>query len=256
MRKKLGQHFLHNKAALQKIVDALSLHSGEIVIEVGPGHGELTEFLLRSDGIRVIGIEKDPALISTLREKFKDTKSFESYEGDVRTDLLSIIARFDSYKLVGNIPYYLTGFLFRIISELPKKPDLIVLTIQKEVAERVCAEPPEMNLLAASIQVWAEPKILGVLERSDFSPPPEVDSAILELAPRKREEGFDDVRYFRFIKALFKQPRKMILNNLRDGFTLSKEDIEEKLKKFSLSSSLRPQDLSIEELVELSTVFS
>src|SRR3989344_3468050 len=240
MRKKLGQHFLHNKAALQKIVDALSLHSGEIVIEVGPGHGELTEFLLRSDGIRVIGIEKDPALISTLREKFKDTKSFESYEGDVRTDLLSIIARFDSYKLVGNIPYYLTGFLFRIISELPKKPDLIVLTIQKEVAERV----------------WAEPKILGVLERSDFSPPPEVDSAILELAPRKREEGFDDVRYFRFIKALFKQPRKMILNNLRDGFTLSKEDIEEKLKKFSLSSSLRPQDLSIEELVELSTVFS
>src|SRR3989344_1449389 len=175
-RQNLGQHFLHNKKALQKIADALSLRSGNIVIEVGPGHGELTELLLRADGVHVVAIEKDPALVSLLQEKFKDTAAFEAQEGDVRFDLASIASRFDSYKLAGNIPYYLTGFLFRVINELETKPELIVFTLQKEVAERIYSEPPEMNLLAASIQVWAEPKILGILQRGDFSPPPEVDS--------------------------------------------------------------------------------
>src|SRR3989344_6086795 len=188
----LGQHFLKNKAKIKKIVEALNLENGDTVIEIGPGHGELTDELgIMNNELRIIAIEKDKNLFKYLKNKFSQDKNIEIIEGDILKIFPSIIHNssfiIQNYKIVGNIPYYITGYLLRILGELEKKPSLIVLTIQKEVAERICAirqaqGKPKMNLLAASVQFWAEPKIIGYISKKDFRPAPKVDSAIIKLA--------------------------------------------------------------------------
>lgn len=188
MSKYLGQHFLINKDKLREIIEALDLKDGDTVIEIGPGHGELTDGIMNYEsGIRVIAIEKDKNLATSLREKFLHNKNIQIIQGDVLDVLSSIIHNssfiIQNYKIVGNIPYYITGYLLRILGELEEKPSLIVLTVQKEVAERVCAEPPRMNLLAASVQFWAKTEIVGYISKKDFQPAPEVDSAIIKLIP-------------------------------------------------------------------------
>src|SRR3989344_7110696 len=199
MPRYLGQHFLKNKAKLKKIIDALELKDGDIVVEVGPGHGELTQEIQKSKipeteqvrygagknqsanwrtKIKIIAIEKDINLVKFLKEKFSKDKNIEIIEGDALKEIKNQISKIKitnqnskiikNLKIVGNIPYYITGYLLRILGELENKPSLIVLTIQKEVAQRVCAKPPKMNLLAASIQFWAEPKIIGSVSKKDF----------------------------------------------------------------------------------------
>ena len=170
---KLGQHFLKNKTKLRKIVEALELKDGDVVIEIGPGHGELTDELRSANHkLKIIAIEKDEELAESLKEKFKNNKNIKIIEGDAlkllpqltddqRLTIYDKRLTTDNYKIAGNIPYYITGYLFRILGELENKPSLIVLLIQKEVAERVCARPPKMSLLAASVQFWAEPKIIS-----------------------------------------------------------------------------------------------
>ena len=259
----LGQHFLINKSKLSDIVEALDLKSGDTVIEIGPGRGELTINLkshLPTGGsnLKIIAIEKDENLAELLKEKFSQDKNVEIIHGDalkLLSQLINSILRMSDVrrlKILGNIPYYITGKLLRIIGELEKKPKLIVLTIQKEVAERICVCPPKMNLLAASVQFWAEPEIVGYVSRKDFEPPPEVDSAIIKLSPRI---GADLARtnvenYYRLVKILFKQPRKTILNNLKPMAGDLKSLIE-KLELLGVDSNARPQDLSVENIKKL-----
>src|SRR3989344_1415922 len=186
MPRYLGQHFLKNKAKLKKIIDALELKDGDIVVEVGPGHGELTQEIQKSkisetEQVRY-GAGKNQSAnwrtkiknIDPVRSKIleisadlskinRTSNGVEIIYGDalkVLPNLTNELKNLKTYKLTGNIPYYITGYLLRILGELENKPSLIVLTIQKEVAQRVCAKPPKMNLLAASIQFWAEPKII------------------------------------------------------------------------------------------------
>lgn len=263
---KLGQHFLINKNKLRKIVEALDLKAGDLVIEIGPGHGELTkEIIARLQNCKIkklIAIEKDEKLAKVLRNKVSDfgLKNLEIIEGDA----LKIVPQLTinhklktkNYKLAGNIPYYITGHLFRIIGELKNKPSLIVFTVQKEVAERVCAEPPKMNLLAASVQFWAEPKIIGSVSKKDFRPAPKVDSAIIKLETRDKRQDLNDKKYYQIIKILFKQPRKTILNNLISGFKNKKrEEITDKLTELKINPQDRPQNLKIEQICQLSTLF-
>lgn len=194
MGKKLGQYFLKSNEAIKKIVAALELKTGETVIEIGAGHGELTEELgVRCPsvakavagrqvlGVKIIAIERDEQLVQILKKKFEENKNIEIIEGDVRKELKAISEKCKVYKLVGNIPYYLTGYLLRQIGELKNKPEVCVLTIQKEVAERIIAQPPKMNRLAASIQFWAIPEIILTLPRSVFKPEPGVESAVIRL---------------------------------------------------------------------------
>ncbi len=258
MPQKLGQHFLKNEAAIKKIVAALDLQPGETIVEIGPGHGELTDCLLASPAGKIIAIEKDSSLAENLRSQILDSR-FQVITGDI----LKILPKIQDlkskiYKLVGNIPYYITGFLFRIIGELENKPSLIVFTIQKEVAERIVAKPPRMNLLAASVQIWAEPEILMTLPPEDFDPPPKVTSAIIKLKTKNNELGImNNGNYYKLIKIIFKQPRKTLFNNIRtsDVLTLGEEEIKKRLEKIDLTGEERGQDLSIEKLVELSIVF-
>ncbi|MEX2033072.1 MAG: rRNA adenine dimethyltransferase family protein, partial [Candidatus Colwellbacteria bacterium] len=199
-----------------------------------------------------------------------NSRVFGIIEGDVLKILPRVIPDYllpsTDYKLIGNIPYYITGHLLRKVGELEKKPKLIVFTIQKEVAERIVAEPPKMNLLAASVQFWGKPKIVGYVSKKSFRPQPKVDSAIIKITPYHlpRHGGVSDMKdgrklaaekYYKFIKILFKQPRKTILNNLREGFKLSQKEIEKRLQKLEISPSLRPANLSMSDINKLTAIF-
>lgn len=251
---RLGQHFLTNRRVLEKITAALCIKPGETIIEIGPGHGELTELLAdKLLAFRIVTIEKDKSLVQFLKNKFQkniSNKQIEIIEGNALKILPEIIYKLQttSYKLIGNIPYYITGHLLRIIGELTNKPELIVLTIQKEVAERIVCQPSKMNLLAASVQFWAEPEILGIIPKKDFKPMPKVDSAIIKLTPKSYI--LNSKFYYPFIKILFKQPRKTILNNLREG-GWNREKIKEICEKLKINPELRPQNLTLLQIMEL-----
>jgi len=304
MRQKLGQHFLKNKVILEKEVAALDLKDGETVIEIGPGRGVLTnELKNRSEKIKIIGIEKDPELVSRL-QVLGFRGNVEIVCGDVLKVLPTITSNLQplTYKLIGNIPYYLTGYLLRIIGELQNKPERCVFIIQKEVAERLVAKPPQMNpvrgrgtlralatsngmnKLAASVQFWADPEILSLVSRKDFSPPPEVESSLIRLKVLGDRLEVKKERYYKAVRVLFQQPRKTVLNNLvadsdadlkktrisartktqrdsiKSGDTVdirstSKEKVAEKLKGIGIQPDLRPQDLGVEEIVKISEIF-
>ena len=256
---KLGQHFLIDKKKKKKFIDALDLKSDETIIEIGPGHGEITKNLKSQiSNLKVFAIEKDRHLILELKKKFVTDKNIKIIEGDALKILPELTKRLKnkSYKIFGNIPFYITGYLFRVLGELKNKPSLIVFFLQKEVAQRICAIPPKMNLLAASIQFWAKPEITGYISKKDFWPMPKVDSAIIALTPIYADnKQINAEKYYKLIKVLFKQPRKTILNNLVEANKreflrerMQKEEIIEKLVKVGINPSDRPQNLTIEQI--------
>lgn len=257
-KKSLGQNFLLDKEKIKNIVAALELMDGDTVMEIGPGHGEVTkEIKHQNSKVKIIAIEKDERLAKTLREDTEISgNDIEVIPGDALKILPSLIKKlpFDvgNLKLVGNIPYYITGFLLRILSGLSRKPKIIVLTVQKEVAKRICAQPPKMNLLAASVQFWAKPEIVDFIPKEYFHPRPKVDSAVTKLTPKiiSREPKIAE-NYYKFIKILFRQPRKTILNNLlpKKGDAAA---LAEKLRELKVNPSSRPQDLSAEDIARLS----
>ncbi|MBI4119440.1 MAG: ribosomal RNA small subunit methyltransferase A [Parcubacteria group bacterium] len=256
--KRLGQHFLTNRTKIKKIIDALELRNGEVVVEIGPGHGELTDELrIRNYELRIIAIEKDSILAEGLKKKFSANKNIQIIVGDALKILPSIIRNspfvIQKYKLVGNIPYYITGHLLRVIGELKQKPLLIVLTVQKEVAERICAKPPRMNLLAASVRYWAEPEIVDFIPKTDFSPPPKVDSAVIRLRVKNRELRIKPEKYYRLIKIIFKQPRKTLLNNLADGLKqgVKKPELTALINELGLKPDIRPQNLDLTTILKV-----
>lgn len=256
MRQRLGQHFLQNASFLTKIASALHVEKNDVIFEIGPGHGELTDAILSSFAGKRISlcsltlIEKDPLLVSMLHEKYKEEPRVSIIEADVREVLstLPFMREGGPYKIAGNIPYYLTGFLIRIISELEHRPDTIVLTIQKEVALRICASAPDMNLLAASVQLWAKPELIAVIPRSVFSPPPEVDSAVIRLTPLESDDRKNFSLYIQAAKALFRQPRKTVLNNAAAATSFGKEELEALLRSRDIDPSVRPQNLSPDDI--------
>lgn len=280
---KLGQHFLSDKKYLQKIAASLEISDNDTVIEVGPGHGELTVFLAKTcaekNNTSLVLIEKDKSLVAGLEKQNFQLPIFNFHlssndsipkqkialiEGDALKILQTLtencklkIENFTSWKLVGNIPYYITGRLLRAISELEPKPKLCLITIQKEVAERLIAKPPRMNLLAASVQIWAEPTIIATIPAHAFNPPPKVESAVIKLRTKNLELGTEElINYYKMLHVLFKQPRKTILNNLADGLGKSKSEIGEKLEKIGVKPTNRSQDLQLENLLELSRAFA
>lgn len=259
----LGQHFLKNESALKKIAAALNIQKNDTIIEIGPGRGELTNELIsvmrQASGVKKNGklilIEKDPALAYSM-ERLGFKKNIKIIVGDALKELPKITKRLtlnaEHYKIVGNIPYYITGKLLRIMGELKNKPVAAVLSIQKEVAERICAKTPKMNLLAAAVQFWAEPKILFALKQNDFSPPPKVKSAVIKLSVKRQASSIKENRnYYKLIHIIFKQPRKTLFNNLRKGLSLPETEIKNALKSAKISPDCRPQNLSLAQIKKL-----
>ena len=271
MRQKLGQHFLINPEMPDVIAAALELATGDTIVEVGPGHGELTQAIVAAiqagnlKNVKVIGVEKDPLLAAEVRQRFKEYSFVEIVEADILEFLSGPTADPGAtpnsklqapYKLLGNLPYYLTGYLLRIVSELEQKPALSIFMVQKEVAERLAAAPPRMNRLAASVQFWAEPKVLFYVSKNDFDPRPEVDSAVVLLRPRpqKATQEQNSAIFYETVREVFAQPRKTIFNNLRKTFAASKlsaEAANKLLADAGLDPKDRPQDLSLAKIEDL-----
>ena len=269
MPKYLGQHFLKNTAVIKKIITAADIQPDETIVEVGPGHGELTIPLAAAAqklGAKIFTIEKDKKLFDALGPKLAEANVSDIVES-INADILLFFKTGESakiarppFKVVGNIPYYLTGHLLRLLGELESKPGRAIFMIQEEVAERICTEPPRMNRLAASVQFWATAKIIARVPRSDFSPPPEVESAVIELIAKAPEAnrgsaGLSEAQYYRAMRAIFAQPRKTVLNNVAEGSVLSKDEIATALSAMGIDPKSRPQDLSIEKISQIAQNF-
>ncbi len=250
-KKSLGQNFLVNPRILDKIVAAAEITKKDKVLEVGPGTGNLTEKLAEKAGL-IIAIEKDRRLIESLKEKFRNT-SVKIIEGDILKFRISDLGfRISNYKIIGNIPYYITSKFLRTVFDDWPRPKLIVLTIQKEVAQRIMAKPPQMNLLALSVQFFSEPKIIGYISKENFRPVPKVDSAIIKLMPKEKLPIDDPEKFFKIVRAGFSQKRKLLVSNLSKKSGIIKEELLQIFEKTGIPLNIRAENLSLKQWVELS----
>jgi 16S rRNA (adenine1518-N6/adenine1519-N6)-dimethyltransferase len=274
--KGLGQNFLVDRNVLEKIIKAAEISPDDVVLEIGPGIGNLTQELAKS-AKKVIAVEKDPKMVEILKEilKCSNVTNVEIVQGDILklgifNFQFSIFKRNPNspakkatpegafqipkqYKIVANLPYYITSPVIRKFLESENPPSEMILMVQKEVAQRICARPPRMNLLAVSVQFYAEPKIVSYVSKNSFWPSPKVDSAILRIAPlinADRKQINVDL-FFRVVKAGFSQPRKQILNNLSKKLKLTKKEVSSWLSKNNISPTQRVEKLSIGDWIRL-----
>jgi len=254
--KKLGQNFLQDPFALEAIVTAAGIQPIDTVLEIGPGLGSLTRYLAVS-AREVIAVELDTDLISPLQAVTKPYKNIQIIQGDILKLSPKELIHTPRYLVVANIPYYITSAIIRHLLENELKPRRIVLTIQREVAERICAEPGNMSLLALSVQVYGEPRITKRIPANAFFPVPKVDSAVLCMdiyhSPKIKPELLDT--FFTLIKAGFSQKRKTLRNSLSSGLHLSPTEIEGLLKEVNINPMRRAETLSIEEWQALCTFY-
>jgi 16S rRNA (adenine1518-N6/adenine1519-N6)-dimethyltransferase len=241
--KGLGQHFLVDQESLERIMAAGELSKDDVVLEIGPGLGVMTVPLTRKVK-KVIAVEMDRTLAELLdRDR---PSNLEILPGDImKTDLWNLPA---GYKVVANIPYYLTSNLIRMLLENPNPPAIMSLLVQREVAQRIAAKPGSMSVLSFSVQYYGEPKMLETVERHKFWPPPKVDSAILQIEVRPKPAfAADRDKLFRLVKAGFGERRKMLKNSLAGGLNISIELATKLVAGANLPSTARAQELSIED---------
>lgn len=253
--KTMGQNFLINKNTLERIIKAADLNKDDIVLEVGPGLGILTKELIKQSK-KVIAIEKDEQMINVLKQELGDCENLKIIHGDVLDEIKNSKLKIQDYKVVANIPYYLTSHLIRTLLESENQPKEIVLLIQKEVAERICAHSHrtgqvKMNLLAVSVQFYGIPEIISYVPKENFLPEPKIDSAIIKITNIKKPDNIDIKKFFKLIKAGFSSPRKQLANNLSNGLNLDKEEIKKALAECNLNIQARASNLSIEDWVSL-----
>ncbi len=251
-KKQLGQHWLRQKSVLNKIIEAGELKKKDLVIEIGPGLGVLTAELAQKLE-QVIAIEKDLSLIPILKTNLREFKNVEIIGGDA---LKADFENFKGYKVIANLPYYAATPIIRKFLELENKPKLMVLMVQKEVAKRICSQPPDMTLLAVSVQIYAKAQIIGYVSKNAFWPKPKIDSAIIKLEPRNPELKFNKILFFKIVKAGFSQPRKQLANNLASRLKLSKEETKNWLLKNKLRPDTRAESLSLENWLALVEAFA
>lgn len=230
-KKSLGQNFLNSKTVARDIVQAAKLSPADTVLEIGPGKGFLTEELIAS-GAYVIAVEKDGRMIPLLSEKFADAiaqKRFTLIHGDI-VEILEKgppffwekVGPFSSYKIVANIPYYLTGYLVRVFLEARSKPERMILMLQKEVAERIVARDKKESILSIAVKVYGTPRIVKKVPARYFTPAPKVDSAVLAIEHISNknftENNIAEKRFFEILRTGFAHKRKKLAGNLRELF--------------------------------------
>lgn len=250
--KTLGQHWLQDEFCLDAMWEAAEITPDDTVLEIGPGPGTLTEKLVRQ-AKQVVAVEFDKALAADLPKRVPAANLTVVNQDILSFDLTSLPA---NYKVVANIPYYLTSNLLRVLCESPNHFSQASILIQKEVAERVCAAPGDMSLLSVSVQFYCEARLGEVVPAYLFTPPPKVDSQILELTFRSKPlfPGTDTKAFFRVVKAGFAQRRKTLLNSLSAGLHISKEQTTEILAEADIKPSVRAQNLSLPDWYKLYTV--
>lgn len=253
MPTKLGQNFLKNDDIVKKIIAAANLTHDDLVVEIGPGKGILTEELAKYAD-KVVAVELDENLVKLLLNKFSNTKNVEIIHGDILKTNISNLLRpprsksEKSYKVVANIPYYITSPIIRLFLESEMPPIEMILMVQKEVAERIVSKPGKMSILAVSVQYYADAEILFEVGKENFEPMPEVDSAVIKITKHRsqRTNKTQSTNFFRIVKAGFSAKRKTLVNNLANSLHLDKSIVEEKIKTAGLKPTVRAQELSVE----------
>lgn len=243
--KSLGQHWLRDREVLAHIAECAELLPDDTVLEIGPGLGTLTSELLRHAG-RVLAVEFDPALARKLPGQFPG-KDLQVMNEDILQFDLSVLPK--GYKVVANVPYYITSKIVQKLMTAENKPSIAVLLVQKEVAERIAAKPGDMSVLAISAQVFAEASLGDIVPAELFTPPPKVDSqvVILKTRPKPLVVNENERAFFRLVKAGFSAKRKKLRSSLSGGLGISKQETEELLGRASISPDRRAEDLSIDE---------
>ena len=269
--KKLGQNFLVSKFVLDKIIAAADLKSSDVVLEIGPGFGALT-FELAKRAQKVIAVEKDKRLAEFLRKGLKEyrNKGLKIINDDI-LELDDIFTRDPSapngpkgrsgqakksYKIVSNLPYQITSpVLWKFLKEEKNKPELMILMVQKEVAERIVAKPGQMSVLSVMCQFYVECDLVGIVSRDNFYPKPDVDSAIIKLRIKNHPEHsglrVKEKEFFKFVKIGFSAKRKMLKNNLARGLGVEQDEIVAALKKVGLGEKVRAQEISVDSWMRL-----
>ncbi|MFH0906841.1 MAG: 16S rRNA (adenine(1518)-N(6)/adenine(1519)-N(6))-dimethyltransferase RsmA [bacterium] len=254
--KQMGQNFLINEMVLKKIVNTADISENDIVLEIGSGLGGLThELALKAK--KVIAIEKDKNIAEALKRILKNHKNIEIIQGDILklSDNKTLLSLSD-YKITANIPYYLTSALIRLFLESKNPPQEIVLLIQKQVAQRICAKPPKMSLLAVSVQFYSCPKIISRISKESFWPKPKVDSAILKIGNIKKPKNINAEKFFQIVKAGFSAPRKQLANNLSKELKIDREKIKKALIKCEIDTQIRAENIKVEDWKKITSVIS
>jgi 16S rRNA (adenine1518-N6/adenine1519-N6)-dimethyltransferase len=249
-KKSLGQHWLRDRLTLEHIVDCADISSEDTVLEIGPGPGTLTSELLRR-AKKVIAVEFDGELARKLPGQFPG-KNLEVINQDILSFDLSTLPK--GYKVVANVPYYITSKIVQLLMTAENKPETTALLVQKEVAERLGARPGDMSILAVSAQIYAEVTLGDKVGAELFTPPPKVDSQVVILKTRMQPLVNDEKAFFRVVKAGFSAKRKKLRSSLSGGLGVSKQQVEELLQKAGINPDLRAEDLTLAEWQKLTEV--
>jgi 16S rRNA (adenine1518-N6/adenine1519-N6)-dimethyltransferase len=259
-RKGLGQNFLIDEDVLNQIISTAGLSAEDLVIEVGPGLGVLTEELAKYAG-RVVAIELDDNLAALLKERLSGLKNVVVINRDIlKTDLTALLSDYKTtkYKVVANLPYYITSPVLRHFLESDCKPESMIVMVQKEVAEEIAAKPGKMSLLSIGVQLYGQPEIITKVPAESFYPAPKVDSAVLKVIPyaQPRVQIDDREGFFKLVRAGFASARKQLANSLAKGLEITKEESMSLLGKAGIDSQRRAETLAIEEWAGLWRIFA
>lgn len=278
-----GQNFLVDDFVLQDIVDAAEVTSADTILEIGPGIGNLTKLLCERAGF-VLSVEKDPKFLPILNSIKKEFKNFRfeisdalqfNFQEEMRSAPIYrqpvvpingqttkpsdvVQATGLPYKVVANIPYYITGKILQMLMTAKNKPQTITILTQKEVAQTVCAKAGDLSMLAISVQLFGTPEIIQIVQAKSFYPAPKVDSAVLQikLFEQPKYNIGDEKKFFKVLRACFSGKRKQIHNTLKNNLALKKETVDAVLQAAKINPAVRPQELSIEQWILLTQSIS
>jgi len=251
-KKSLGQNFLKSKAVTKRMVGTANIGSSDFVMEIGPGKGVLTDILLETSA-KVVAIEKDDNLFTLLQEKFKEQIQSEQlkiiHDDVLEIDLDEISEK--NYKIVANIPYNITGALFKKIFSSKILPQQVVMMVQKEVAQRIIARDGKESIISIATKAYGDPKIVMKVKKELFSPKPKVDSAVISIEniSRDRFKNLSEEKFFEVLRVGFAHKRKKLSSNLKIKFG---GKVKEALKKTNVDENQRPEEITIDQWVILS----
>ncbi len=254
----MGQHFLISDKIAARAVKAANISQKDTVLEIGPGLGFLTGHLVKTKA-KIIAVEKDEKLAERLKIKFAKTKNLKIITGDIlKIENLPISQascklfenyglKIKNYKVVANIPYYITSRLIKNFFTAKIRPEIMILMVQKEVAERICALPPDMNLLGLSVQIYGRPEIISFVSKNKFDPPPQVDSALIKISEISNKffekNKINEKKFFEMLKKGFGQKRKKLKNNLRMH--------ARKFASLGIKENARAQELNLNDWIKI-----
>ena len=251
-RKALGQHFLRDTGVLQDITSAVRCPEGGLVLEIGPGTGQLTEFLLAA-GHEVVGLEIEDRMIAHLERRFSGNEHLRIVPGDARLIEVSDVLPRVPYVAVGNLPYFAANPIIRHFLESDPQPAEMVVMVQREVAREIAARDGDWSLLSISVRVYAEPELLFNVPPEAFDPPPAVVSSVVRLVIRDKPLVAPErnAEFFEFVSKVFRNPRKQIHNGLSRGIWLPPDGAMLALERAGIASTRRPETLDIGEWLAL-----